>query len=131
MNSIEELETEFPQYTFIPDPFLPTGLPALNINEEIRYNPNIAIEVIRSKLYEEVGHGETTGHHDITKQRNPTEWKEERKARDWGLLHMIPVMKFVDTLRTDYESDWQAAEELGIDLYTLHERKALYDIRGK
>lgn len=131
MNKIEQLEAVWPNYVFTADASMPMGLPALNINEIIYFNPNVPFQIIWTRLAEELGHCETTPAHDISGQLTPLEWKEERTARDFGLELAVPSSMFLKTLTSHYDNDWQAAEHLDIDVETLYNRKALYDRKGK
>ncbi|QBO35421.1 hypothetical protein EQG49_02540 [Periweissella cryptocerci] len=130
MNKIEQLESNWPDYKFIADSSMPIGLPALNVNDKVYWNPNVPFNTIWTIIAEEIGHGETTSCHDITRQLTPQEWKEERTARDFGLEIAIPFNTFRRTLTSYYDNDWEAANDLEIDLNTLHARKELYDKRG-
>lgn len=79
-------------------------------------------------LYEEIGHFKTTVG-DITKYSSNDDIKQERRARVWGLKHLVPLSVINQFKKQDYDDDYEVADELGIRITYLHEAGEIYKIK--
>lgn len=131
MSRLEVLMAQYPKILFSFCP-LPLHLSGLDIGHEIMLNSRRSQEQQYQWLLEEVGHIETSVG-DISDYGFINSMKQERQARRWGYTHYF-TRSDMDRLRREYaneESDYPAAEDLGIDLPYLHEVGLAYGLQYK
>lgn len=132
MDRLERLMSLYPNIEFEFDNHMPMDDGGLNIGNRIIINSNISEFEQYQWLCEELGHHETSVG-DITNYSPVGNAKQEHRARFWGYTHLL-THSDMDRLKREYaqeESDYPAAEDLGIELPYLHEAGLAYGLDFK
>lgn len=104
---------------------MPRGLKGLTIGREITISNAISEAEQLQWLYEELGHVETSIG-DISKYDSLENLKQERRARNWGIRKLLPKSTIDHYIKHHYTSDFEVANELGVQVSYLHEAGYIY-----
>lgn len=122
LSRLENLMARHPELKIVFDKNVPIELGGYVVDKKILMNPNISEREQYQWLYEELGHDATTVG-DISDYGPLENAKQERQARVWGFTHCF-TRADMDRLRREYaeeDSDYPAADDLGIEVPYLHE----------
>lgn len=119
MDRIEKLMSQFPDISFEFEP-MPNKLCGLNIGNQITINSSLSETEQYQWLTEELGHyytsiGDISDYSDIDNQ------KQEYRARKWGYQYLLSKDEVEQILTESHETDYEIAEDLGIQVPFLHE----------
>ncbi|WP_144065861.1 hypothetical protein [Levilactobacillus brevis] len=131
MNRLETLMAQYSEITFSLKR-LPVRLSGLAIGDEVALNERKTPDQLCQWILEEIGHVETSVG-DITDYGSLENMKQERRARVWGFTHLL-TRADMDRLRREYaceESDYPAADDVGVELPYLHEVGLAYGLHYK
>lgn len=129
MEDIDKLMSDYPQFDYQYEQ-MPEGIEGLNIGNEIIINSQISKEEQLQWLYEEIGHA-LISEGDITDYGNRNNMHQEHEARIWGMKHHIPFERLADIPEDEYENDYEAARDLGVQVDYLHTVGLMYGFRYK
>lgn len=93
----------------------------------IMLNKNMTENELIPILSEELGHYETTVG-NISKYNSASDRQQERKARVWGITHLVSKKDIEQFKQRKYDSDYEVADELGITVPYLHEVGEVYQV---
>lgn len=119
MNKIEDLMSRFPDIKFEFEP-MPGKLCGLNIGDQITINECLSYEEQYQWLTEELGHYYTSVG-DISDYSVADNQKQEYRARKWGYQYLLNEGDIEKLLTKYHETDYEIAEDLGIQVPFLHE----------
>jgi len=95
-------------------PFGNRALKGLYVDNVIAINKSIATDVEKACiLAEEYGHYRTT-HGNILNQKNVSNIKLEKRARNWGYEKLIPLEELIEAYEAGVRSCYDLAEFLGV-----------------
>lgn len=124
MNELDKLMAQYPQIDFqFKCP--PLGLDGLTVGNRIIINKNLSEEEKLECMYEELGHVFTTAG-DIADYSADHITHDELKARKWGMRHYVPKEKMDKIAKKQFETDDEAAADLGVQTDYLHEVGLMY-----
>lgn len=129
MEDIDKLMSDFPQFNYQYER-MPEGIDGLNIGNEIIINSQISEEEQLQWLYEEIGHA-LTSEGNITNYGDRNNMRQEHEARMWGMKHHISFDSLADIPADEYENDYEAARDLGVQVDYLHTVGFMYGFRYK
>lgn len=118
MNNIDRLMAQYPQFDYR---FMntPDGLGGLTINDKIIIDKKLPFDEQLQWLYEEIGHALTsTG--DITDYYAGNNYQQEKRARNWGVEHQVPLNKLKKMTKGYIGEDYELADTLGVRVDYLH-----------
>lgn len=125
MDKFEQILSDYPELTLYFD-IMPDGMKGLLLGTNIYIDKSISDEEKIQVIYEEIGHYETSAG-DISDYSETESQKQERKARDWGIKKLIPL-EVIKKYKLTADSDYEVAEELGLQVSYLHEAGKIYHI---
>lgn len=131
MNRLETLMAQYPNIIFNFEK-LPMRLSGLALGNEVALNESKTADQLCQWILEEIGHVETSVG-DITDYGSLENMKQERRARVWGFTHLL-TRADMDRLRREYaceDSDYPAADDVGVELPYLHEVGLAYGLQYK
>lgn len=126
------LMSTYPNIDFEFDKNMPTDDGGLNVGSRIIINSNIPECEQYQWLCEELGHHETSVG-NITDYSSTESMKQEKRARRWGYTHYLSRTD-LNRLRKEYaseESDYPAADDVGVQIAYLHEVGLTYGLDYK
>lgn len=122
MNRLEMLMSAYPNIDFEFDKNMPTDDGGLNVGSRIIINSGIPEYEQYQWLCEELGHHATSAG-DISNYGSIEAMRQEKRARRWGYTHYLSRSD-LNRLRREYaseESDYPAADDVGVQVTYLHE----------
>lgn len=129
MSELEALMAQYPQIEFVFGG-TPYGLDGLNIGNRVIINSELSEQEQLQWLYEELGHIATTVG-DISDYHHGTNSHDETVARHWGMRRHVPKEKIDKLTHEEFETDDEAAADLGVQTDYLHEVGKLYGLLYK
>ncbi|ATU71053.1 hypothetical protein CT113_12230 [Levilactobacillus brevis] len=131
MNRLETLMAQYPNIIFNFEK-LPMRLSGLALGDEVTLNEKKTANQLCQWIMEEIGHIETSVG-DITNYESLENMKQEKQARAWGFTRLL-TRTDMDHLRREYaceDSDYPAADDIGVELPYLHEVGLAYGLHYK
>lgn len=131
MNRLETLMAQYPNIIFNFEK-LPMRLSGLALGDEVTLNEKKTANQLCQWIMEEIGHIETSVG-DITNYESLENMKQEKQARSWGFTRLL-TRTDMDHLRREYaceDSDYPAADDIGVELPYLHEVGLAYGLHYK
>lgn len=126
MDRFDEIMSDYPDMT-LKFEHMPNGLKGIAIGNQITINNEISQQEQLQWLYEELGHVETSIG-DISNYSSLENMKQERQARSWGIKHLLPIDSINKYKAKEIDSDFEVADELGVQVSYLHEAGKLYHL---
>lgn len=130
MNEIEKLMAQYPNLSYTFENMPNTTLGGLTIGNEVTINSALPYKDQLAWLYEEIGHYMTSSG-DISSYNEKTDIIQERRARVWGMKHHLSKQALERVSNEHVESDYEAADELGVKVDYLHEVATVYGFKFK
>ncbi|WP_125606028.1 ImmA/IrrE family metallo-endopeptidase [Lapidilactobacillus bayanensis] len=126
MDRFDEIMSDYPDMT-LKFEHMPSGLKGIAIGNQITINNEIPQQEQLQWLYEELGHVETSVG-DISEYSSLDNMKQEQQARSWGIKHLLPIDSINKYKAKEIDSDFEVADELGVQVSYLHEAGKLYHL---
>ena len=126
MDRFDEIMSDYPDMT-LKFERMPSGLKGIAIGNQITINNEISQQEQLQWLYEELGHVETSIG-DISNYSSLDNMKQEQQARSWGIKHLLPIDSINKYKAKEIDSDFEVADELGVQVSYLHEAGKLYHL---
>ncbi|MGK4178855.1 ImmA/IrrE family metallo-endopeptidase [Lapidilactobacillus dextrinicus] len=126
MDRFDEIMSDYPDMT-LKFERMPNGLKGIAIGNQITINNEISQQEQLQWLYEELGHLETSVG-DISNYSSLDNMKQEQQARSWGIKHLLPIDSINKYKAKEIDSDFEVADELGVQVSYLHEAGKLYHL---
>lgn len=126
MDRFDEIMSDYPDMT-LKFERMPNGLKGIAIGNQITINDEISQQEQLQWLYEELGHVETSIG-DISNYSSLDNMKQEQQARSWGIKHLLPIDSINKYKAKEIDSDFEVADELGVQVSYLHEAGRLYHL---
>ncbi|GAX07182.1 hypothetical protein IWT25_02530 [Secundilactobacillus pentosiphilus] len=130
MTDIEQLMARYPQFEYQFKHSMPDGLKGLTINDKIIISADLSDCEKLQWLYEEIGHALTSAG-DITDYHAGSNCQQEKRARKWGMEHHIPYKEIMKYKKDSYETDYDIANDLGVQIDYLHTVGFMYGLKYK
>ena len=130
MDKLERLMSEYPDIDFEFTKRMPLEQGGLTVGNKILINTNISKKEQFQWLLEELGHHETSVG-NITNYTSSKNMKQELQARRWGYRHCFSREDFERIRKEHPETDYEVADELGVQVTYLHEIGVTYGLDFK
>ncbi|VDG25735.1 ImmA/IrrE family metallo-endopeptidase [Lactiplantibacillus mudanjiangensis] len=130
MDRLETLMSKYPNIDFKFDKKMPLELGGYTIGNRIIINANISKTEQYQWLLEEIGHVKTSIG-DISNYHSHRNMQQENEARKWGYRNSISESKIKLLKKKHLETDYEIADELGLQVPYLHEIGFNYGLHFK
>lgn len=129
MTRIESIIAHYSSIDFEFEP-MPKGLDGLTVKNQITVNSDIPEQQQFQWLLEEIGHVETSVG-DISDYADHDNFKQEAEARRWGYTHALSKETIERLSKKNLETDYELADDLGVQVSYLHEVGLVYGFNFK